>query len=83
MLETSGRSAIVPGLAYPGTAMIKQQILKQGSSRQEGIGLRLDFSYLIFRLDLATPFRKPWYVNEVKNVSDEGVMEYKKSLGIQ
>jgi hypothetical protein len=26
-----------------------------------GIGLRLDFSYLIFRLDLATPFRKPWY----------------------
>ncbi|QRR02135.1 translocation and assembly module lipoprotein TamL [Dyadobacter sandarakinus] len=26
-----------------------------------GIGLRLDFSYLVFRLDLATPFRKPWY----------------------
>lgn len=26
-----------------------------------GIGLRLDFSFLIFRLDLATPFRKPWY----------------------
>ena len=26
-----------------------------------GIGLRLDFNFLIFRLDLATPFRKPWY----------------------
>jgi outer membrane protein assembly factor BamA len=26
-----------------------------------GIGLRLDFSFLIFRVDLATPFRKPWY----------------------
>ncbi|MCE7041866.1 BamA/TamA family outer membrane protein [Dyadobacter sp. CY312] len=28
-----------------------------------GIGLRLDFSFLIFRLDLAIPFRKPWYTN--------------------
>lgn len=26
-----------------------------------GAGLRLDFSYLIFRIDLAVPFRKPWY----------------------
>ncbi len=26
-----------------------------------GLGLRLDFSFLVFRLDLATPFRKPWY----------------------
>lgn len=26
-----------------------------------GIGLRLDFSFLIFRVDLAAPFRKPWY----------------------
>ncbi len=29
-----------------------------------GVGLRLDFSYLIFRLDLATPFRKPWYASQ-------------------
>ncbi len=29
-----------------------------------GVGLRLDFSYLILRLDLATPFRKPWYAYE-------------------
>lgn len=28
-----------------------------------GIGLRLDFSFLVFRLDLAIPFRKPWYTN--------------------
>ncbi len=26
-----------------------------------GLGLRLDFSFLVFRVDLATPFRKPWY----------------------
>lgn len=26
-----------------------------------GIGLRLDFSFLVFRIDLAAPFRKPWY----------------------
>lgn len=25
-----------------------------------GVGLRLDFSFVIFRLDLATPLRKPW-----------------------
>lgn len=25
-----------------------------------GIGLRLDFSFVVFRLDLATPLRKPW-----------------------
>lgn len=25
-----------------------------------GLGLRLDFSYIKLRLDLATPFRKPW-----------------------
>ncbi|WP_090157004.1 translocation and assembly module lipoprotein TamL [Dyadobacter soli] len=58
-------------------ALISNKFLKQVAVGG-GIGLRLDFSYLIFRLDLATPFRKPWYVNEVKNVSDEGVVEYKK-----
>lgn len=26
-----------------------------------GLGLRMDFTYLVLRLDLATPFRKPWY----------------------
>lgn len=62
--------------AYPGTALISNKFLKQVAVGG-GIGLRLDFSYLIFRLDLATPFRKPWYVNEIKNVSDEGVVEYK------
>lgn len=25
-----------------------------------GVGLRLDFTYFLLRLDLATPFRKPW-----------------------
>ncbi|WP_247233259.1 BamA/TamA family outer membrane protein [Telluribacter sp. SYSU D00476] len=28
-----------------------------------GLGIRLDFSYLVLRLDVATPFRKPWYTN--------------------
>lgn len=62
--------------AYPGTALISNKFMKQVAVGG-GIGLRLDFSYLIFRLDLATPFRKPWYVNEIKNVSDEGAVEYK------
>ncbi len=36
-----------------------------------GLGLRLDFSYLIFRLDLATPFRKPWYASQpIYNAED-------------
>ena len=26
-----------------------------------GLGFRFDFDFLVFRLDLATPFRKPWY----------------------
>lgn len=29
-----------------------------------GLGLRMDFTYLVLRLDLATPFRKPWYAYE-------------------
>lgn len=61
---------------YDERALITSDFMKQ-IAVGGGIGLRLDFSYLIFRLDLATPFRKPWYVNEVKNVSDEGVVEYK------
>lgn len=33
-----------------------------------GLGLRFDFTYLIFRLDLAAPFRKPWYtLDETKS----------------
>lgn len=63
--------------SYPGTALISNKFLKQVAVGG-GIGLRLDFSYLIFRLDLATPFRKPWYVNEAKTVNDEGiVLKYK------
>jgi hypothetical protein len=42
-----------------------ESVFKKGFLNQVavggGIGLRLDFSFLIFRLDLATPFRKPWY----------------------
>ncbi len=42
-----------------------ESVFKKGFLNQiavgGGIGLRLDFSFLVFRLDLATPFRKPWY----------------------
>lgn len=62
--------------AYPGEALISNKFMKQ-LAVGGGIGLRLDFSYLIFRLDLATPFRKPWYVNEVKSVGDDGSVQYK------
>ncbi|CAG4989769.1 Outer membrane protein assembly factor BamA [Dyadobacter sp. CECT 9275] len=48
---------------YDERAIIGKDFLKQVAVGG-GIGLRLDFSYLIFRLDLATPFRKPWYTAE-------------------
>lgn len=62
--------------SYPGTALISNKFLKQVAVGG-GIGLRLDFSYLIFRLDLATPFRKPWYTEEVESVTPEGAVKTK------
>ncbi|GAB2784927.1 BamA/TamA family outer membrane protein [Rhabdobacter roseus] len=29
-----------------------------------GLGIRFDLNFLVFRVDLATPFRKPWYTLE-------------------
>jgi outer membrane protein assembly factor BamA len=48
--------------AYDSSAIISKDFFKQ-IAVGGGIGLRLDFSYLVFRVDLSTPFRKPWYVN--------------------
>ncbi|MBE9465121.1 BamA/TamA family outer membrane protein [Dyadobacter subterraneus] len=45
---------------YGSESVFKKNFLNQVAVGG-GIGLRLDFSFLIFRLDLATPFRKPWY----------------------
>ncbi|NIJ55837.1 translocation and assembly module lipoprotein TamL [Dyadobacter arcticus] len=45
---------------YDSRGLISRGFLRQ-LAVGGGIGLRLDFSFLIFRLDLATPFRKPWY----------------------
>ncbi len=45
---------------YGAESVFKKNFLTQ-TAVGGGIGLRLDFSFLIFRLDLATPFRKPWY----------------------
>ncbi|MCE6992260.1 BamA/TamA family outer membrane protein [Dyadobacter sp. CY323] len=45
---------------YDSRGLISKGFLRQ-LAVGGGIGLRLDFSFLIFRLDLATPFRKPWY----------------------
>lgn len=36
-----------------------------------GIGLRFDFSFVIFRLDIATPFRKPWLEGKDRWVIDD------------
>lgn len=54
--------------SYRGNALAgygEESVFKKGFLNQiavgGGIGLRLDFSFLVFRLDLATPFRKPWY----------------------
>ncbi|WP_159474647.1 BamA/TamA family outer membrane protein [Dyadobacter sp. 3J3] len=45
---------------YGAESVFKKNFLNQ-IAVGGGIGLRLDFSFLVFRLDLATPFRKPWY----------------------
>ncbi len=52
MLDEYGPNSVFGGEFY-------KQIAVGG-----GVGLRFDFSYLVFRLDLATPFRKPWYAYE-------------------
>ncbi|CAG5070494.1 Outer membrane protein assembly factor BamA [Dyadobacter sp. CECT 9623] len=49
-------------------ALISKDFMKQVAVGG-GIGLRLDFSFLVFRLDVATPFRKPWYT-QYKNVEN-------------
>jgi outer membrane protein assembly factor BamA len=36
-----------------------------------GIGLRLDFSFVVLRLDLATPLRKPWLEDNKRWVLDQ------------
>ena len=61
---------------YDSTALISSNFLKQ-IAVGGGIGLRLDFSYLVFRLDIATPFRKPWYTNVVESETPEGAVTYK------
>jgi hypothetical protein len=61
---------------YDERALISSDFLKQVAVGG-GIGLRLDFSYLIFRLDLATPFRKPWYTQEPDPEAPEGEIKYR------
>lgn len=61
---------------YDTRALIGNGFLKQVAVGG-GIGLRLDFSYLIFRLDLATPFRKPWYTQLPETDVPEGEVKYK------
>ncbi|MCE7071809.1 MULTISPECIES: translocation and assembly module lipoprotein TamL [Dyadobacter] len=61
---------------YDSSALISSDFLKQ-IAVGGGIGLRLDFSYLIFRLDIATPFRKPWYTKEIASQTPEGEVTYK------
>ncbi|MCF0063913.1 outer membrane protein assembly factor [Dyadobacter chenwenxiniae] len=61
---------------YDSSAIISKDFIKQ-IAVGGGIGLRLDFSYLIFRLDIATPFRKPWYTKEIKSETPEGEVTYK------
>ena len=36
-----------------------------------GVGLRFDVSFLVIRLDMAIPFRKPWLVDKERWVIDE------------
>jgi outer membrane protein assembly factor BamA len=46
-----------------------------------GLGLRLDFSIMLLRFDLATPLRKPWYPEDqrwVFNEFDPGNKDWRK-----
>jgi len=62
--------------SYDNRALISKDFINQVAVGG-GIGLRLDFSYLIFRLDLATPFRKPWYTQTLDPNAADGVVKYK------
>ncbi|WP_109673436.1 translocation and assembly module lipoprotein TamL [Dyadobacter jejuensis] len=62
---------------YSESAIISSDFLNQVAVGG-GLGLRMDFSFLIFRLDLATPFRKPWYLNEpIENADPDAPVQYK------
>jgi len=63
-------------VGYTNNAIIGRDFIKQVAVGG-GIGLRLDFSYLIFRLDVATPFRKPWYAETLDPSAPDGVVKYK------
>ena len=57
---------------YDSSAVFTKQFFKQ-LAVGGGIGLRMDFSFLIFRLDVATPFRKPWLAYQTipsENIDD-------------
>lgn len=62
--------------SYDKNALISKDFIKQVAVGG-GIGLRLDFSFLIFRLDIATPFRKPSYLQTLDPNASEGVVKYK------
>jgi outer membrane protein assembly factor BamA len=64
----------------PGSGLDKGDLFRE-MAVGAGLGLRLDFSILILRLDLATPLRKPWYPEGqrwVINEIDFGSKDWRK-----
>ena len=55
---------------YDQSALFSKDFYKQ-LAVGGGLGLRLDFSFVILRLDLATPFRKPWLEENKRWVFDQ------------
>ena len=55
---------------YDKSALFSKDFYKQ-LAVGGGLGLRLDFSFVILRLDLATPFRKPWLEENKRWVFDQ------------
>ncbi|AFK01879.1 surface antigen (D15) [Emticicia oligotrophica DSM 17448] len=57
-------------LGYPTSSTFGKDFYKQ-LAVGGGLGLRLDFTYVKLRLDLATPFRKPWLAEKERWVIQE------------
>ena len=54
MYGISNRTPLEPGSTFSASKLFSE--LAVGS----GIGFRFDFSFVVLRLDLAMPLRKPW-----------------------
>jgi outer membrane protein assembly factor BamA len=55
---------------YDDRAIFSKNFMKE-MAVSGGLGFRFDFSFVIFRIDVATPFRKPWLESKNRWVFDQ------------